>query len=241
MPNRILLAKLFHYGFTSFLQPVNFSTFCIHREVSPLLHAVSYVNFRLVQFLTNYPCVLPQIRIIVGNSIELIAKRCRSKLNNIVLFIDTSDKKLCQIMLFENNTRQSFIQSVPYFVSIDDDLDIYHKLSITNKLFQKIIRILGVLFYRGASVSLTKLTEPQLKSCFLSQSVNMSLAIKQSPSDINILYQMFPFVSSPRSLQTECINKIRNHIFIKRGPRHFRTNLNKLPLPVIIKDQFVIQ
>jgi hypothetical protein len=240
IPDHIILIKLLHYGFSSFIKPSEYSIFNQFRMVSALIHSISYLNYRLVELITKYPCFMPNVHIILGDCADLIYSKPISKLGNIILFVNNKANKLYSAILFENGRRKKFLRTLPYVTQIQGISVIHKEISMTHYLSQKLLSIIKLLFSKGSSISISKLSDTSLPtSSFLLNVVNKSECIMNSPEDNRYICDLLPIVSSPRSLQIECINRIKTCILMNKGPRHFRTNLYDLPLPVCVKQHII--
>jgi hypothetical protein len=246
MPDRQILTKLLNYGFTTFLKPLDFSKFTV-RHVSPLLHSLAYINYDFVHFITQYPCVMPNIHIILADTnAHDIYTKSMFPIENIVLFINKDKKKLLKATMYENKKRQEFFGSLPYIVHNNGVAKIRHQISFNHTLFKKLLKILHLLISKGSSVGFCKITDIPtqdrvhiLNHYLLPNVVYKTLATRNNSGDLQFLEKTFPFAFSPRSLQHECSNAIKTFIMTRSGVCDFPAKVKTLPLTQIMKD-FII-
>jgi hypothetical protein len=238
IPDKSIVLILLNYGFTNFLKPVDFSFLSIP-QVSPLLHAISFLNYDLIENMMRYHAIMPNIQIILTtNSVEDLYTKSMLPLQNIVLFINKNKRKLYKITLFENNRRRSFnVTTLPYIIFEEGVGKICHKVSLSSDVFQTLFQILHLLFIKGSPVALSKLSECSISPGTLIKTVvHKSSMIRNSFNNLQFLHNTFPFISTPRTLQQECSNAIKTHILLRTGIRNFRQNVNSLPLTVPMKE-----
>jgi hypothetical protein len=237
IPDKRIVLILLNYGFTNFLKPLDFSFLSIP-QVSPLLHAVSYLNYDLIENMLKYHCIMPNIQIILTtNSVQDLYIKSMLPLQNIVLLINKTIRKLYKITLYENNKRRGFNVTLPYIVFEEGVGKIRHKVSFSSDVFQTLFQILQLLFIKGSPVALSKLSEcPISPETLIKSVVHKSSMIKTSFNNLHFLHNTFPFISSPRTLQRECSNTVKTQILLRSGIRNFQQNVNSLPLTLPVKD-----
>jgi hypothetical protein len=237
IPDKRIVLMLLHYGFANFLKPTDFSFLSI-RQISPLLHAISYLNYDLIENMMKYHSIMPNIQIILTtNSAHDLYIKSMLPLQNIVLFINKKKRKLYKGTLYENGRRRHFSVPFPYIVFVQGVGKIRQTISFNSDIFQTLFQILQLLFYKGSPVALSKISEHSiLPETLIKTVVHKSSMIKNSFNDLQFLHNTFPFISTPRTLQRECSNTIKTRILLISGIRNFQQNVNSLPLTFPMKE-----
>lgn len=239
VPDQKIVSIFLKYGFCTFLKPLDYSQCLYNRFVSPLLQSISYLNYDLTELMTKYPCVMPNIQVVLmtDDNIDLLFTKVMEPMENISLFINKNTRKLYRAIMYENNRKREFFVNFPYVYEGYEFAQVRRKLRISSPLFQTLLSILYLLFSKGSSIAFSSISDDFISSnTMLYNVVYKSSSIENSEDDLQFIHNIFPFTSSPRSLQRECYNAIKLHLLLWSGLRQFSQRVDSLPIPLAIKD-----